>query len=161
MKGITPCLWFDGQAEEAVAFYTSIFPRSRTVAVTHCTEAAAEAAGRPLGSVLMIVFELDGQRFTALNGGPEFRFNQAISLMVNCENQKEIDRYWRALSEGGQEVECGWLTDKFGLSWQIDPANLGELMPDDDPARVERVMRAVLTMRKLDIATLERAAEGR
>jgi len=154
---ITPFLWFDDRAEEAAKFYVSIFPRSRVHMTTHYDEGSANAAGRPVGSVMTVVFELDGQRFVALNGGPHFRFTEAVSFVVNCETQHEIDHYWSALtSGGGQEVQCGWLKDRFGLSWQIVPATLDELF-QAGPDKARRVMAAVMTMKKLDLAALERA----
>lgn len=159
---ITPCLWFDDQAEAAVAFYTDVFPNSRILAVTRYGEAGREYHGRPPGSVMTVAFELDGQRFTALNGGPVFHFNEAISLQVNCDTQDEVDRYWDRLGAGGepQAQQCGWLKDRFGLSWQVVPAVLAELLADADHARSQRVMRALLQMKKLDIAALERAHAG-
>ena len=161
MKGITPCLWFDHQAEEAARFYTSVFKNSRVGSITHYGDSGSKAAGRPRGSVMMVEFEIAGQKFLGLNGGPIFKFTEAISLTVNCENQKEIDEYWARLSEGGSEGQCGWLKDKYGLSWQVVPTDMGELMKEGDPEKLERVMAAVLTMKKLDIATLKRAAEGK
>jgi predicted 3-demethylubiquinone-9 3-methyltransferase (glyoxalase superfamily) len=155
LQKITPCLWFDGQAEEAVNFYTGIFRHSKILNVTHY----GESSPRPAGSVMTILFELDGQEFLALNGGPEFRFTEAISLIVNCETQEEVDTLWEKLSAGGEEVECGWLKDKYGLSWQIVPTVVGEALRDPDPARTQRVVQAVWKMRKPDIATLQRAAE--
>jgi predicted 3-demethylubiquinone-9 3-methyltransferase (glyoxalase superfamily) len=157
MQKITPCLWFDNNAEEAVNFYTSIFKNSKITRVAHYGESAAQMSGRPKGSVMTITFELDGQEFMALNGGPIFKFTEAISLMVNCESQEELDQMWKKLSEGGQEVECGWLKDKFGLCWQIVPSVLGELMKD--PATSDKVMAALLKMKKLDIKTLQQAVE--
>ena len=154
---ITPFLWFDDRAEEAAKFYVSIFPRSQIHMTTQYDEATAQAASRPVGSVMTVVFELDGQRFVALNGGPHFRFTEAVSFVVNCETQQEIDHYWTALtSGGGQEVQCGWLKDRFGLSWQVVPASLDELFRAG-PDKTRRVMAAVMTMKKLDLATLERA----
>ena len=159
MQKFTPCLWFDGEAEEAAQFYVSVFPNSRIVNVTHYGEAAAKASGWPKGSVMTVDFQLDGQSFLALNAGPEYSFSPAISFMVNCETQEEIDRLWQKLTEGGAEVECGWLTDKFGLSWQIVPAVLAEMMKDPDPRRFDRVMHALIGMKKLDLATLKQAYE--
>ncbi len=159
MSKFTPCLWFDDQAEEAAEFYTSVFKNSRVVQVSHYGEAAAKASGRPLGSVMTVVFELEGQRFMALNGGPVFTFSPAISFMVDCATQEELDELWGRLSDGGQEVECGWLTDRFGVSWQIVPAVLGTLMEEPDEAKRDRVMKALLQMTKPDIATLKAAAE--
>jgi predicted 3-demethylubiquinone-9 3-methyltransferase (glyoxalase superfamily) len=157
-KRITPCLWFDNQAEEAARFYTSIFKNSRIGKIARYGEAGKELHRRPAGSVMTVAFELDGQPFTALNGGPIFKFNEAISLQVNCETQEELDHYWTRLSAGGDEKaqQCGWLKDKFGMSWQIVPAILPELM--SDAAKTEKTMTALLKMKKLDIAALERAA---
>jgi len=161
LQKITPCLWFDTQAEEAANFYVSIFKNSRVVRVQRYVEAGQEIHGKEAGSVQTVEFELDGLRFTALNGGPEFEFNEAISLEVSCETQEEIDFYWEALTQGGEEVACGWLKDRYGLSWQITPAILGELMSDPDVKKVERVTNAFLKMKKLDIAAIERAYAGR
>lgn len=155
MQTITPCLWFDGNAEEAVKFYTSIFKNSKILSTARYGEAGAQATGRPKGSVMTIKFELNGQEFLALNCGPVFKFTPAISLMVNCQTQDEIDRMWEKLSEGGKEVQCGWLEDKFGLSWQIVPVGMDKLMQGK---RSEQVMRSMLQMKKLDIEQLERAA---
>jgi predicted 3-demethylubiquinone-9 3-methyltransferase (glyoxalase superfamily) len=157
---ITPFLWFDGQAEEAAGFYVSIFPDSRIKGVHRYTEEVSRAAGRPKGSVMTVAFELDGQDFTALNGGPVFKFTEAISLVVNCQTQEEVDHYWTKLSAGGQEVQCGWLKDKFGVSWQVVPTALFELMEDKDPAKSQRVMAAMLEMKKIDIEPLRRAHAG-
>ncbi len=157
---ISPFLWFDNQAEEAANFYVSIFEDSRVTYTARYNGVGAEAAGRPVGSVMTVAFELAGQPFTALNGGPEFTFSPAISFVVNCETQDEVDRYWDALSAGGQTEQCGWLRDRFGVSWQIVPAALGELMSDPDPVKAERVMKAMLQMKKIDIASLKAAAEG-
>jgi predicted 3-demethylubiquinone-9 3-methyltransferase (glyoxalase superfamily)/predicted aspartyl protease len=161
MQKIVPCLWFDSQAEEAVNFYTSLFKNSKIMNVARYDEAGAKASGRPQGSVMTITFQLDGQEFMALNGGPVFKFTEAISFVVNCETQEEVDRLWNNLTEGGEEVQCGWLKDRFGLSWQIVPTALGELMSDPDPAKGQRVMQAMLQMKKIDIAGLRRAYEGR
>ena len=157
MNKIAPCLWFDSNAEEAVAFYTSIFKNSKVKQTSYYGEAASKAARRPVGSVLTIVFELEGQQFTALNGGPVFKFNEAVSLMVHCETQDELDHYWNQLSAGGdpRAQQCGWLKDKFGVSWQIVPRKIAQMMTD--PAKADRVMAALLPMKKLDVATLERA----
>jgi predicted 3-demethylubiquinone-9 3-methyltransferase (glyoxalase superfamily) len=154
---IVPCLWFDGQAMEAAEFYTSVFKDSRIVKVNHFTEAGREVHGRPAGSVMTVAFEIAGQAFTALNGGPHFKFNEAISFQVNCETQEEIDYFWAKLSEGGRESQCGWLKDKFGVSWQIVPARMAEFFPDGDPGKAGRAMAAMLRMKKLNIAELERA----
>jgi predicted 3-demethylubiquinone-9 3-methyltransferase (glyoxalase superfamily) len=157
---ITPCLWFDGQAEAAAAFYTSIFKDSRIVKTTRFTDAGREIHGRPPGSVMTIVFEIAGQSFTALNGGPHFQFNEAISFQVHCETQDEIDYFWKKLTAGGEESQCGWLKDKFGVSWQIVPTILDELFTDADPKKADRAMHTLLRMRKLDIAELKRAHAG-
>jgi predicted 3-demethylubiquinone-9 3-methyltransferase (glyoxalase superfamily) len=154
MKKITPFLWFDSQAEEAANFYTSTFKNSKIVKSSRY----GDAGPGPKGSVMTIQFEINGQEFIALNGGPQFKFNESISFVVNCENQQEIDEYWETLSAGGQEVQCGWLKDKYGLSWQIVPTILGELM--SDAAKSQRVMQALLQMKKLDIKTLQEAAAG-
>ncbi|GAB6194793.1 VOC family protein [Lysobacter xanthus] len=159
---ITPCLWFSDAAEAAVAQYTQVFPNSRVGRVLRYDPAAARQAGRPVGSVLTIEFELDGQPFTALNGGPLFRFNESISFVVQCASQDEIDHYWSALGAGGDPTaqQCGWLKDRFGVSWQIVPTQLPEWLSDPEPARASRVMRAMLAMRRLDIAALEAAHRG-
>jgi predicted 3-demethylubiquinone-9 3-methyltransferase (glyoxalase superfamily) len=149
---VTPCLWFDGQAEEAAQLYTSLVPDSRIVHVARYGEAGPGAPG----STMLVTFELGGRRFTALNGGPEFKFTPAISLEIECADQAEVDRYWSRLTDGGEESQCGWLTDRFGLSWQIVPLRLKELLSDD--AVAQQVIRAMLTMKKLDIAALEAAA---
>jgi predicted 3-demethylubiquinone-9 3-methyltransferase (glyoxalase superfamily) len=154
MQKITPCLWFDTEGEEAAQFYTSLFPNSRIVDVTRY----GSAGPRPEGSVMTVDFELDGQRFIALNGGPQFKFNEAISLEVDCENQEEVDKYWNALSEGGEEGPCGWLKDKYGVSWQIVPRVLIELISDPDQEKAQRVIAAMLEMHKIEIDELERAA---
>ena len=151
---ITPCLWFDTEAEEAATFYTSIFENSRILHVSHY----GSAGPRPEGMVMTVSFELDGLEFIALNGGPEFTFDEAISFQVNCESQEEVDELWTKLSDGGAEGPCGWLKDKFGVSWQIVPTVLDELIRDPDPEKSQRVMKAMLGMGKLDIAELERAA---
>ena len=166
MKGIVPFLWFDDQAEEAANQYVAIFKDvgggdSRITAVTRYGEHAARAANRPVGSVFTVAFQLNGQEVMALNGGPEFQFTEAISLMVNCETQDEVDQLWERLSEGGEEGPCGWLKDRYGVSWQIAPSIVGEMMQDEDRERAERVMAEVLQMKKIDIQTLQRAAERR
>ena len=159
---ITPFLWFDTQAEEAANFYVSIFKNSRIKGLARYDTEAAQASGQPKGSVMTVQFELDGQDFVALNGGPTFKFTEAISLVVNCESQAEIDHFWQKLSAGGgQEVECGWLKDRFGLSWQVVPADLEEMIQDKDPEKPKRVMAAVMKMKKLDMAELRKAYEGR
>jgi len=154
MRGITPCLWFDTEGEEAARFYTSVFPRSRITDVARY----GSAGPRPEGTVMTVSFELDGQKFLALNGGPEFTFSEAVSFQVFCETQDEVDSYWSTLSEGGQEGPCGWLKDKFGLSWQIVPTRLTELLEDPDREKSQRVMAAMMEMRKIDVDALERAA---
>jgi predicted 3-demethylubiquinone-9 3-methyltransferase (glyoxalase superfamily) len=150
---ITPFLWFDRQAEEAAAFYTSIFPNSKIVKVVRC----GPAGPGPAGSALTVEFQLQGQTFVALNGGPHFKFTEAVSFVVNCQTQEEVDDYWEKLSAGGAPVECGWLKDKFGLSWQIVPTVLPELLSDPDPEKSGRVMKAMMTMKKLDIRALKQA----
>lgn len=159
---ITPCLWFDDQAEAAAAFYCDIFPNSRITAVSHYGEVGQEIHGRPPGSVMTVAFELDGQPFTALNGGPTFTFNEAISFQINCESQQEVDFYWEKLSQGGpMEAQiCGWLKDKFGVSWQVVPTVLIEMLMDKDKAKSGRTMAALLQMKKLDIAELKRSYSG-
>ena len=159
MPKITPCLWFDHQAEEAARHYTSLFKNSKILSISHYGEAGAKASGRPVGSVMTVLFELAGQRFMGLNGGPIFKFTEAISLMVNCETQAEIDEMWEKLSAGGEKGPCGWLKDKYGLSWQIVPTVLEEMMKTKDPKKSEKVMAAVMQMTKLDIAELKRASE--
>ena len=157
---IAPCLWFDSQAEQAAAFYISVFKNSRIVSVSRYGDAGREIHQRPAGSVMAVTFELDGQPFTALNGGRVFKFNEAVSLQVFCENQKEIDFYWNALSTGGdpRAQQCGWLKDQFGLSWQVVPAVLNELLMDYNSETAQRALDAMLHMKKLDIAELERVA---
>jgi len=157
---ITPFLWFDNQAEEAARFYTSIFKNSRIEHVARYSKAAEKPAGRPAGSVMTVKFRLEGQDFVALNGGPHFKFSEAISFVVNCSTQAEVDRFWNKLSAGGQEGQCGWLKDKFGVSWQIVPTVLVELLSNKDTAKSERVMQAMLKMVKLDIRKLKQAAKG-
>lgn len=159
MNKFTPCLWFDDQAEAAAEFYTSVFKNARILQVSHYGEEAAKCAGRPPGSVMTVVFELEGQKFLALNGGPVFTFSPAISFLVDCADQAELDELWERLSEGGEKIECGWLRDQFGVSWQIVPAMLSEIMADPDTDKFERVHAALIQMTKLDIATLEAAAE--
>jgi len=152
-------LWFDDKAEEAVNFYTSIFKNSKVLNVSRYDEAGAKASGRPKGSVMVVSFQLEGQEFAALNGGPHFKFTEAISFLVNCESQEEIDELWEKLSEGGEKGQCGWLKDKYGLSWQIVPAGLGELLSGPDPVKSQRVMQAMLQMKKIVIADLKKAYE--
>src|SRR6266571_2547817 len=159
MQKITPCLWFDDQAEEAAKFYTSIFKNSKIGKIARCDKAGEQASGRPAGSVMTIEFQLEGQEFVALNGGPHFKFTEAISLVVNCKTQAEVDKFWKKLSAGGKEVQCGWLQDKYGLSWQVVPTVLGQLLSDKDAAKSQRVMQAMLKMVKLDIKKLKQAAK--
>jgi len=154
MQKITPFLWFDAEGEDAARFYTSAFPNSKIGEIARY----GSAGPRPEGTVMTVSFELDGQRFVALNGGPEFAFSEAVSFLVNCDTQDEVDSYWSALSEGGEEGPCGWLKDKFGLSWQIVPNRLPELLADPDRERAQRVMEAMLKMRKIEVDELERAA---
>jgi predicted 3-demethylubiquinone-9 3-methyltransferase (glyoxalase superfamily) len=153
---IIPNLWFDTEAEEAAAFYTSVFKNGRIVNVTHYTEAGP----RPAGMVMTVEFELDGQRFVGINGGPEFTFDEAVSFQITCENQDEVDYYWERLSEGGKEGPCGWLKDRFGLSWQVVPTGMEELFADPDRERARRAMQAMLGMGKIDITALRSAADG-
>ena len=156
MQGITPCLWFDTEGEEAAQLYTSVFPNSKIVSML----LHGEAGPRPAGTVMTVDFELDGQAFTALNGGAQFTFSEAISFQVMCESQDEVDHYWNALSDGGEEGPCGWLRDRFGVSWQIVPTALPKLLGTGDSAQSQRVMEAMFQMKKLDIAELARAAAG-
>jgi predicted 3-demethylubiquinone-9 3-methyltransferase (glyoxalase superfamily) len=157
MNKITPFLWFDDQAESAVKFYTSIFKKSKVVKTARYGDEGEKVSGRPKGSVMTVEFEIEGQRFIALNGGPIFKFTEAVSFVVNCKTQAEVDYYWKKLSAGGKEVQCGWLRDRYGLSWQIVPTILGELMAAKDAAKSRRVMQAMLQMVKLDIKTLKGA----
>jgi len=157
---ITPFLWFDTQAEEAARFYVSVFDNSRIKYVSRYGKAGREVHGKEPGSVLTVAFELDGQSFVALNGGPQFQFNEAVSFQVSCETQAEIDYFWSRLSEGGKESACGWLKDKYGLSWQIVPSVLPQLLADADGAKSERTMAALMQMKKFDIAALHRAFAG-
>ena len=159
LQRITPCLWFDDQAEEAVAFYTAIFGNSRIVNISRYGEAGHEVHGRPAGTVMTVAFELEGQAFTALNGGPVFKFNEAISFQISCETQEEVDHYWEELSAGGDEraQQCGWLKDRYGVSWQVVPRVLIEMISDSDHEKSGRVMEAMLRMKKLDIEELQRA----
>jgi predicted 3-demethylubiquinone-9 3-methyltransferase (glyoxalase superfamily) len=156
MKGITPFLWFDGKAEEAARFYASIFPRSKVGAIARYPEGTPG----PKGSVMTVAFELDGQRFTALNGGPNFKFNESTSFVVHCETQEEVDRFWNKLLEGGTPSMCGWLKDKFGLSWQIVPVYLMQVLEEGDARKTEKLMGAVMQMQKLDLAALQRAVQN-
>jgi predicted 3-demethylubiquinone-9 3-methyltransferase (glyoxalase superfamily) len=159
MQKITPCLWFDSQAEEAAKFYVSIFKNSKIRNMTRYGEAGAKVSGRPNGSVMTVTFEIEGQEFVALNGGPHFTFSEAISLMVKCETQKEIDEMWEKLSQGGEKGQCGWLKDKYGLSWQIVSPVWDEMLRDKDVKKSESVMKAILQMTKPDIKTLKQAYE--
>ncbi len=154
MQKITPFLWFDAESEEAAQFYTSVFPNSKILEIVRY----GSAGPRPEGMVMTVSFELDGQRFVALNGGPDFTFNEAISFEVDCETQEEVDTYWSKLSDGGEEGPCGWLKDRFGVSWQIVPRVLNELLADPDREKSQRVMQAMLSMKKIEIEPLERAA---
>ncbi|HWB87207.1 MAG TPA: VOC family protein [Bryobacteraceae bacterium] len=156
IQKITPFLWFDHEAEEAANFYTSVFKNSRIVKVVHY----GDSGPGPKGSVMIVSFELDGQPFTALNGGPVFKFTEAISFVVNCDTQEEVDEFWNKLSAGGQIVECGWLKDKYGLAWQIVPTVLFRMLEDPDPVKKDRVMKAMMKMKKLEIAPLEEAYQG-
>ena len=157
---ITPCLWFDTQAEEAANFYTAIFDNSRINKISRYTKAGRDVHGKEPDSVLTVEFELDGQTFTALNGGPHFRLSEAISFQVMCERQAEVDYFWRRLGEGGKEGQCGWLKDKFGLSWQVVPQVLLQMLADEDGIKRERAMSALMAMKKFDIAALQRAFGG-
>jgi predicted 3-demethylubiquinone-9 3-methyltransferase (glyoxalase superfamily) len=161
MQKITPCLWFDDRAEEAAKFYISIFKNSKIGDVTRYGKEGYEIHGREAGTVMTIDFEIEGQKFVGLNGGPIFKFNEAISFQVHCETQKEVDYYWEKLSEGGDEKaqQCGWLKDKYGVSWQIVPAVLGRMLQDKDAKKSQRVMKALLQMHKLDIKILKQAYE--
>jgi predicted 3-demethylubiquinone-9 3-methyltransferase (glyoxalase superfamily) len=161
MQKITPFLWFDNQAEEAAKFYTSVFKNSKIGRTLRYDEASSKAAGRPMGSVLTIEFEIEGQKFTALNGGPQFKFNESVSFVVYCQTQDEVDYFWQKLTaDGGQESECGWLRDKFGLSWQVTPTVLIEMLHDKDPRKSGRVMNAMMQMQKIDISKLKAAYAG-
>ena len=159
MQKITPFLWYDDKAEEAANFYVSIFKNSKIGGITRYDEEGSKAAGRPKGTVMTIEFQLDGQEFVAINGGPHFKFTEAVSFVVNCETQEEVDEFWKKLTEGGEEVQCGWLKDKYGLSWQVVPTALPEMLQDKDPAKAQRVMKAMLQMKKIDIQTLKQAYE--
>jgi predicted 3-demethylubiquinone-9 3-methyltransferase (glyoxalase superfamily) len=160
MQKISPCLWFDSQAEDAAKFYVSVFKNSKITAMITAISHYGESGPGPAGSVMTIAFELDGQDFTALNGGPYFKLNEAVSFMVDCADQAEVDHYWNALIKGGQPSQCGWLKDRFGLSWQVVPRIVGEVLSGSDPAKANRVMAAVMQMVKLDVAKLEAAANG-
>jgi len=156
MPRITPNLWFDTEAEEAAEFYCSIFPNSKITAVSHYTEGSP----RPAGTVLTVSWGLDGQEVTGINGGAQFPFSEAVSLLINCEDQAEVDYYWEKLTDGGEEVQCGWLKDRYGLSWQVVPAGFEEIFTGGDEARAARAMQAMLGMKKLDVAALRAAADG-
>jgi predicted 3-demethylubiquinone-9 3-methyltransferase (glyoxalase superfamily) len=156
MQKITPNLWFDTEAEEAAAYYCSVFKNSRIVSVAHYNDAGP----RDAGMVMTVEFELDGQRFVGINGGPEFTFSEAISFQIDCEDQEAIDYYWERLTDGGEEGPCGWCKDRYGVSWQVVPTGMDELFGDADPSRAERAMKAMFKMRKLDVAALRSAADG-
>jgi predicted 3-demethylubiquinone-9 3-methyltransferase (glyoxalase superfamily) len=162
MTDITPCLWFYAEAEDAARFYTGIFPNSKITSISHYGEAGREVHGQPAGKVLTVAFELDGRPFTALNGGPQFKFNEAVSFQVPCTNQEEIDYYWDKLTAGGdaQAQQCGWLKDRYGLSWQVFPAAVMDMLQDQDRKKADRVMQAIMEMRKMDLVALERAYAG-
>lgn len=161
MQKITPFLWFENQAEEAAKFYTSVFRDSKIVSTTRYDEEGAKVSGRPKGSAMTVEFQIAGQQFVALNGGPIFKFNEAVSFVVNCESQEEVDYYWQKLTEGGDEKaqQCGWLKDKYGVSWQIVPTELNKLLSDPDPKKSQRAMKAMLQMKKIDIAEIRLAAQ--
>ena len=162
MQKITPFLWFDDQAEQAAKFYTSVFKNSKVGRILRYDETSAKTAGRPAGSVLTIEFEIGGQKFTALNGGPQFKFNESVSFVVNCKTQEEVDYFWEKLTAGGgQESECGWLKDKFGLSWQITPTVLIDMLNDKDPKKAGQVMKAMMQMQKIEINKLKAAYAGK
>jgi predicted 3-demethylubiquinone-9 3-methyltransferase (glyoxalase superfamily) len=157
---ISPCLWFDTQAEDAANFYISVFKNGRIKQVSRYGKAGREVHGKEPGSVMVVAFEIEGLTFTALNGGPQFKFDEAVSFQVSCDSQDEIDHFWSKLSEGGKEGPCGWLKDKFGLSWQVVPSELPQLLSGDDGARLDRMMTAILSMKKFDLAALKRAHAG-
>lgn len=159
MQKITPCLWFDSNAEQAANFYVSVFKNSKITSISRYDDQSAEVSGKPKGSVLTVGFSLDGQDFMALNGGSVYKINEAISFVVNVNDQKELDYYWDKLTEGGEVIQCGWLKDKYGVTWQVVPTILEELLHGKDPEKSEKVMAAMLEMKKLDIATLRRAYE--
>jgi len=161
VQKITPFLWFENEAEQAANFYVSVFGDSKLRGITRYDAEAARASGRPEGSVMTVAFELEGQEFTALNGGPHFKFTEAISFVVHCKTQEEVDHFWEKLSAGGQEVQCGWLKDRFGVSWQVVPTLLIEMLQDEEPQRAKRVMAAMLKMKKIDLEALKQAYEGR
>jgi predicted 3-demethylubiquinone-9 3-methyltransferase (glyoxalase superfamily) len=157
---ISPCLWFDTQAEAAANFYVSVFKNSKITQISRNGEAGREVHGKQAGSVMVVAFEIEGQTFTALNGGPQFKFSEAVSFQVMCESQDEIDYFWSKLGAGGQDGQCGWLKDKFGLSWQVVPSELPQMLSEGDGARLDRMMNAIMTMKKLDLAALKRAHAG-
>jgi predicted 3-demethylubiquinone-9 3-methyltransferase (glyoxalase superfamily) len=157
---ISPCLWFDTQAEDAANFYISVFKNGRIKQVSRYGKAGREVHGKEPGSVMVVAFEIEGLTFTALNGGPQFKFDEAVSFQISCDSQDEIDHFWSKLSEGGKEGPCGWLKDKFGLSWQVVPSELPQLLSGDDGARLDRMMTAILSMKKFDLAALKRAHAG-
>ena len=159
IQKISPCLWFDNQAEEAVNFYVSIFKNTKIGNITHYGEEGAKVSGRPKGSVMTVTFQLDGQEFMALNGGPHFQFTEAVSFIIHCASQEEVDELWEKLSDGGEKGQCGWLKDKYGLSWQIVPTVLSEMMQSHDHKKTNRVMSTLLQMKKLDIKRLQEAYE--
>ena len=159
MQRITPFLWFDDKAEEAANFYVTVFKNSTIGTISRYGEEGSKVAGRPKGTVMTVEFELDGQEFVALNGGPHFKFTEAVSFVVNCETQSEVDEFWEKLSEGGEKGQCGWLKDRYGLSWQVVPTVLGEMFESGDARKSERVMAAILKMKKLDVQTLQQAYE--
>jgi predicted 3-demethylubiquinone-9 3-methyltransferase (glyoxalase superfamily) len=156
MRPIVPNLWFDTEAEQAADFYVSVFPDSRIISTAHYPEGAPG----PTGTVMTVEFEMNGQRFVGINGGPQFPFTEAVSFQITCETQEEVDRYWEVLTEGGEESMCGWLKDRYGLSWQVVPAGMDEVFADPDPEKAQRAMQAMLSMRKLDLAALQAAADG-
>jgi predicted 3-demethylubiquinone-9 3-methyltransferase (glyoxalase superfamily) len=158
---ITPCLWFDTQAEEAARFYVSVFPNAKLGTISRFAKGGQDVHGKPEGSVMTAEFEIEGQKFVGLNGGPQFKFTEAVSFQIHCKDQAEVDYYWGRLTEGGKEVACGWLKDKFGLSWQVVPVQLFEYLSSGDPVKSERVTRAFMKMMKFDIEALRRAFEGR
>src|SRR5512145_228286 len=161
MQKITPCLWFDTEAEEAASFYVSIFEDSKIRSVNRYAKAGQEVHGKPAGSVMAVEFEIEGQKFVGLNGGPQFKFTEAVSFQIHCKSQEEVDYYWSRLTDGGKEVACGWLKDKFGLSWQVVPTQLFEMLSSGDAARTERVTNAFMKMKKFDIEKLQRVFDGR
>lgn len=161
MKRISPCLWFDNQADEAAKFYVSIFKNSKVGKIAHYDAASSKASGQPEGSVMTVAFELDGTEFLGLNGGPQFKFSEATSFIIYCESQREVDDFWEKLSKGGQPLGCGWVKDRFGLCWQVTPTVLPQLLTDKDSAKASRVMQAMLQMTKIDIEKLQEAAKGK